>query len=201
MRSFCNFCNLKKVVHSLLRKVVLKKYLVNFSKASIVEFSYNIVNDRCWGDWPTTLPIGDFAKNIFWGVSWILSQCHFCNTYEYLVLVGCFENSSVLFLKRSIHPLVFWTKFQWLLGNYLRRNAVYITLQGILQLYYAGKWTSAQYFPGSIATFQRWWRWWWWIVFVVWLTDERRSALFRAGTIVRDPHHREAPTRREQCQA
>ena len=87
MRSFCNFCNLKKVVHSLLRKVVLKKYLVNFSKASIVEFSYNIVNARCWGDWPTTLPIGDFAKNIFRGVSWILSQCHFCNTYEYLILI------------------------------------------------------------------------------------------------------------------
>ena len=120
---------------------------------------------------------------------------------QHLWISNCFENSSVLFLKRSIHPLVFWTKFQWLLGNYLRRNAVYITLQGILQLYYAGKWTSAQYFPGSIATFQRWWQWWWWIVFVVWLTDERRSALFRAGTIVRDLHHREAPTLREQCQA
>ena len=33
--------------------------------------------------------------------------------------------------------------------------------------------------------------------FVVWLTDERRLALFPAGTIVRDPHHRESPTRRE----
>ena len=32
--------------------------------------------------------------------------------------------------------------------------------------------------------------WWWWIVFVVWLTDKRRLALFPAGTIVRDPHHR-----------
>ena len=30
--------------------------------------------------------------------------------------------------------------------------------------------------------------WWWWIVFVVWLTDERRLALFPAGTIVRDSH-------------
>ena len=40
--------------------------------------------------------------------------------------------------------------------------------------------------------------WWWWIVFVVWLTDERRFALFPAGTIVRDPHHCESPTRREQ---
>ena len=38
--------------------------------------------------------------------------------------------------------------------------------------------------------------WWWWIVFVVWLTDERRLTLFPAGTIVRDPHHRESPTRR-----
>ena len=38
--------------------------------------------------------------------------------------------------------------------------------------------------------------WWWWIVFVVWLTDERCLALFPAGTIVRDPHHRESPTRR-----
>ena len=35
-------------------------------------------------------------------------------------------------------------------------------------------------------------------VFVVWLTDERLLALFPAGTIVRDPHHRESPTRREQ---
>ena len=30
------------------------------------------------------------------------------------------------------------------------------------------------------------------------LTEERRLALFPAGTIVRDPHHRESPTRREQ---
>ena len=36
---------------------------------------------------------------------------------------------------------------------------------------------------------------WWWIVFVVWLTDKRRLFLFPAGTIVRDPHHRESPTR------
>ena len=42
-----------------------------------------------------------------------------------------------------------------------------------------------------------WW-WWWWIVFVVWLTDERRLALFPAETIVRDPHHRESLTRRGQ---
>ena len=34
--------------------------------------------------------------------------------------------------------------------------------------------------------------WWWWIVFVVWLTDERRLALFPAGTTFRDPHHRES---------
>ena len=38
----------------------------------------------------------------------------------------------------------------------------------------------------------------WWIVFVVWLTDESHLTLFPAGTIVRDPHHRESPTRREQ---
>ena len=36
------------------------------------------------------------------------------------------------------------------------------------------------------------------LFFVVWLTDERRLALFPDGTIVRDPHHRESPTRREQ---
>ena len=41
-------------------------------------------------------------------------------------------------------------------------------------------------------------RWWWWIVFVVWLTDERRLALFSVGGIVRYPHRRESPTRREQ---
>ena len=35
-------------------------------------------------------------------------------------------------------------------------------------------------------------------VFVVWLTDERRLALFPAGIIVRDPHHRESPASREQ---
>ena len=34
--------------------------------------------------------------------------------------------------------------------------------------------------------------------FVVWLTDERRIALFPKRTIVRDPHHRESLTRREQ---
>ena len=30
------------------------------------------------------------------------------------------------------------------------------------------------------------------------LTDERRLALFPAGAIVRNPHHRESPTRRQQ---
>ena len=34
--------------------------------------------------------------------------------------------------------------------------------------------------------------------FVVWLTDERRLALFPVEIIFRDPHHRESPTRREQ---
>ena len=43
-----------------------------------------------------------------------------------------------------------------------------------------------------------WWWWWWWLAFVVWLTDERHLAIFPAGTIVRDPYHRESPTRREQ---
>ena len=36
------------------------------------------------------------------------------------------------------------------------------------------------------------------IVFVEWLTDGRRLALFPARAIVRDPHYRESPTRREQ---
>ena len=36
------------------------------------------------------------------------------------------------------------------------------------------------------------------IVFVVWLTDERRLALFPAGTIVRDPYHLESQTCPEQ---
>ena len=39
-----------------------------------------------------------------------------------------------------------------------------------------------------------WWWWWWWIVFVVWLIDERRLALFPVGTVVRDLHHLESPT-------
>ena len=34
--------------------------------------------------------------------------------------------------------------------------------------------------------------------FVVWLTDKRRFALFPTRAIVRDPHHRESPIRREQ---
>ena len=34
--------------------------------------------------------------------------------------------------------------------------------------------------------------------FVVWLTDERRLTIFPASTIVRDPHHRESLTHREQ---
>ena len=34
--------------------------------------------------------------------------------------------------------------------------------------------------------------------FCVWLTDKRRLGLFPAGTIDRDPHHRESLTRREQ---
>ena len=33
--------------------------------------------------------------------------------------------------------------------------------------------------------------------FVVWLNGERRVALILAGTITRDPHHRESPTRRD----
>ena len=33
--------------------------------------------------------------------------------------------------------------------------------------------------------------------FVVWLNGERRVALILAGTIARDPHHRESPTRRD----
>ena len=36
------------------------------------------------------------------------------------------------------------------------------------------------------------------LFFLVWLTDERRLALFPSGTIVRVPHHRESPTCREQ---
>ena len=39
---------------------------------------------------------------------------------------------------------------------------------------------------------------WWGIVFLVSLTDEMQLALFLAGTIVRDPNHRQSPTRREQ---
>ena len=34
--------------------------------------------------------------------------------------------------------------------------------------------------------------------FVVWLTNEKRLALFPTGTIARDPHHRESLTRRVQ---
>ena len=54
-------------------------------------------------------------------------------------------------------------------------------------------------FEVAVSYLWWWWcRWWWWIVFVVWLTDERRLALFLAGTIARDLHHHESLTRREQ---
>ena len=36
------------------------------------------------------------------------------------------------------------------------------------------------------------------LFFVVWLTDERRLALFPAGTIIKDPHYHESLTCREQ---
>ena len=36
------------------------------------------------------------------------------------------------------------------------------------------------------------------IFFVVWLTNKKRLAFFPAGTTVRDPHHGESPTRRQQ---
>lgn len=41
---------------------------------------------------------------------------------------------------------------------------------------------------------------WWWIVFVVWLSDKRRLALFTAATTVRDPNRCEFLTLREQVQ-
>ena len=34
------------------------------------------------------------------------------------------------------------------------------------------------------------------LFFVVWFTEERLLILFPVGAIVRDPHHRESPTRR-----
>ena len=53
--------------------------------------------------------------------------------------------------------------------------------------------------PRMFFSLQNSWRWWWrWVAFVVWLTDERRLSLLPFGTIVRDPHHREFSTRREQ---
>ena len=36
------------------------------------------------------------------------------------------------------------------------------------------------------------------LFFAVWLTNERRLAIFPAGTIVRDPHYLEAPIRRQR---
>ena len=36
------------------------------------------------------------------------------------------------------------------------------------------------------------------MVVVVCLTEEKRLALFTAGAIIRDTHHRESPTRGEQ---
>ena len=66
-------------------------------------------------------------------------------------------------------------------------------------------WTFLKTFPirerkwmKSIGKHMKMMNWWWWIAFVIWLTDERCLVLFPVGTIVRDPHHRESPTRLEQ---
>ena len=53
---------------------------------------------------------------------------------------------------------------------------------------------NLHFFHGN---FWNWGSWSWWIVFVVWLTDKRRLALFPAKTIVRDPHHCKALTCQE----
>ena len=39
---------------------------------------------------------------------------------------------------------------------------------------------------------------WWWTVFAEWLTNERGSALFPAGTIIRNSHHPKSPTNHKQ---
>ena len=59
---------------------------------------------------------------------------------------------------------------------------------------------SGKVFPYFLQGNSKLWIWHsgrkisWWILFFVWLTDERRLALFPAETIFRDPHHRESLT-------
>ena len=54
---------------------------------------------------------------------------------------------------------------------------------------------GADIFSQKVAAVLSWLKLFFQICFVVWLTDGRRLALFSVGIIVRDPHHREYPTR------
>ena len=104
-------------------------------------------------------------------------------------IAKCFKNTLGVFL--------------WILGNFSRtlflknicEQLLLAQSSGISLLSGCHIWQCFDQFLTKPIGTQ--WRWWWWIVFVVWLTDEWRLALFPAGTIVRDPHHRESPTRRE----
>ena len=71
-----------------------------------------------------------------------------------------------------------------------------ITKRGIIRVISWSYTKKKQEIKSMRILFKEWW--WWWIVFVAWLTNERRLALFSPGTIVRNPQHRESSTRREQ---
>ena len=94
-------------------------------------------------------------------------------------------------------PLVFITQFDFAVVENIKLNSTHYFIvkirnkQKILQ-------TALFLVIDTTFVWWWWWWWWWWIVFGVWLTDKRCLALFPAGTIVRDPHHRESPTRSEQ---
>ena len=49
-----------------------------------------------------------------------------------------------------------------------------------------------------ICIWNQFWWWWWWIVFCGMVDRRKAFSLISSGTIVRDPHHRESPTRREK---
>ena len=159
---------------------------------------------------------------IWWNFTWAVERLKFCT------LMGFFCPTHIKFLPKKYRRIVshkHWRVMQslkkkqivvsnmtwriwWVFTQPLESLKIYFRwalntrnykLIGVI-FHDTEQWCNVWINPDLVVSKAAWgwWWWWWWIVFVVWLTDERRLALFSAGTIVRDPHHRESPTRREQ---
>ena len=116
--------------------------------------------------------------------------CNFFNYSTFSVLLH------VLFLYYYFALLSFGDKGVRLSAGPFLRSEILWYVQNF-------RWVQNSIFPNGKHIFSnswslsKWWWWWWWcwIVFVVWLTNEKRLALFPAGT--RDPHNCESLTRRK----